>query len=454
MPLDCGPGTGPTASGTAEGASCRLGTNRQAAVSPGLRILAGDGIGSGGNVMARVGMIVLSQYPGDPRVRREAEVLARNGYEVDIICYRNPDQSAVEKMGPVTAHRIMRVRDKTSMLRYLLFSQGFGFAAFLKLEALARHRHFDLVQIHNMPDQLVFAAALQKLRGVPVVLDLHDVMVELFESKWHGVRGRVLLPIVRLVERASCAFADRLITTSEGFRSRLLSRGIPAEKITLVLNAADGRIFYRPADGAMTRQARDGRTLTAPRLVYHGTIAHRFGIHVLIEAVAILRDGGLLPQLRIHGKYDADYRLVLERLIAQLGLADRVTLGGYLTHEEIREMLYDMDIGVVPYLRDSFMDLALSTKAFEYVAVGLPVVASRVDSMTALFSDASLCYSDPGSASSLAAGIRLLCYSPQDRRDRCARADGEYAPLAWPVMEARYLSLVGGLIESKRPGPR
>lgn len=396
--------------------------------------------------MTRVSMIVLSQYPGDPRVRREAEALARHGIGVDIICYRNPDQEAVESYGLVTAHRIMTVRDKTSILRYLLFSQGFGLAAFLKLESLARRHRPALVQIHNMPDQLVFAAALQRLRGVPVVLDLHDLMVELFESKWHGARARLLLPVVKLVEGLSCRFATRLITTSEGFRKQLLSRGIPDDKVTLVLNAADNHIFYRPADGVMERQARDGTALTHPRLVYHGTVAHRFGIHVLIEAVALLRERGLHPELRIHGKYDANYRPVLERLIADRGLGDSVLLGAYLTHEEIRELLYRMDLGVVPYLRDSFMDLALSTKSFEYIAVGLPVVASRVDSMTALFSDRSLRYSEPGDAADLADQIRHLCDAPAERAELSRHADLEYAGIAWPAMEARYVSLIRSLM--------
>lgn len=391
-------------------------------------------------------MIVLSQYPGDPRVRREAEALARHGIGVDIICYRNPDQTEVETFGLVTAHRIMTVRDKTSILRYLVFSQGFGLAAFFKLESLARRHHHALVQIHNMPDQLVFAAVLQRLRGVPVVLDLHDLMVELFESKWHGVRARLLLPVVKLVEGLSCRFANRLITTSEGFRKQLLSRGIRADKVTLVLNSADNHIFFRPADGFMERQSRDGARLTQPCLVYHGTIAHRFGIHVLIEAVALLRDRGLKPVLKIHGKYDANYRLVLERLIAEHGLGDAVLLGDYLSHEEIRELLYRMDIGVVPYLRDSFMDLALSTKSFEYIAVGLPVVASRVDSMTALFTGRSLQYSEPGNAGDLADQIQRLCDFPHERVELSRHADREYEGIAWPEMEKRYVSLIKGLI--------
>ncbi len=396
--------------------------------------------------MSRIAMIVLSQYPGDPRVRREAEALARHGEEVDIICFRKPEQTAVESWGNVTAHRIMLVRDKSSIIRYLLFSQGFGLAAAAKLEALSRTRHYELVQIHNLPDQLVFAALLHRLRGVPVVLDLHDLMVELFESKWHGPRARVLLPVVKLVERLSCGFASRLITTSEGFRGKLLSRGIPADKITLVLNSADNHIFYRPASGVMERDARADAVLTEPRLVYHGTVAHRFGLHVLLEAVALLRDRGLRPTLRLHGKFDPDYRPVLERIVAARGLEQAVTLGEYLTHEEIRELLYGMDLGVVPYLRDSFMDLALSTKSFEYIAVGLPVVASRVDSMTGLLSPRAIAYSDPDNAADLADRIQELCADPARRRDLSRNADVEYGAIAWPVMEERYVSLMTGLL--------
>lgn len=394
----------------------------------------------------RVAMVVMSQYPGDPRVRREAEALARCGVEVDIFCYRNPDQSKEESFGRVRAHRIIVVRDKTSILRYILFSQGFGFVASWHLFWVNLKRRYEVIQIHNMPDQLVFSAIPQKIFGAPVILDLHDLMVELFESKWKGPKARMFLPIVKLVEKASCGFADRLITTSEGFKQRLLGRGIPPEKITLVLNSADNNIFYRPQNGIMERQDRKGQVLKAPRLVYHGTITHRFGIHILIKAMAILKNKGLHPSLRLHGKYDEDYRPYLEGLIKKLDLEDDVHLGGYLLHEEIREMLYKMDIGVVPYLSDSFMELALSTKSFEYVSVGLPVVASDVAAMTSLFSSDSMKYFQPGNEKDLAEQILQFCENPEDRARFPAKADEEYARISWPTMEARYTRLIGSLM--------
>jgi glycosyltransferase involved in cell wall biosynthesis len=391
-------------------------------------------------------MVVMSQYPGDPRVRREAEALARRGISVDIICYRNPSQPSFESFGTVSAHRIVPVKDKTSIVKYMLFSCVFGIAAFIKLASLSMRRRYRLVQIHNMPDQLVFTAFLHRLVGIPVVLDLHDLMVELFESKWDAGRSRRFLPLVKFIERISCGFATRLITTSEGFRQRLLARGMNPDKITLVLNSADKNIFYRPADGVMARHARRGQILDAPAIVYHGTIAHRFGIHVLIEAVGRLQARGLHPTLRLNGKYDEDYRPVLVSLIERLGLQDVVQLGGYLMHEEIREMLDDMDVGVVPYLSDSFMDLALSTKSFEYITMGLPVVASRVGSMTSLFSDDAMRYFVPGDIDDLTDQIEFLCLNPDARDSLPRQADSEYARIDWQVMEARYVGLIEELM--------
>jgi glycosyltransferase involved in cell wall biosynthesis len=396
--------------------------------------------------LKNVAMIVMSQYPGDPRVRREAEALERRGISVDIVCFRNPGQSQIESFDGVTAYRVMAVRDKTSIVKYTLFSMSFGLIAFLKLLAMSFQRRYHLVQIHNMPDQLVFSAFFHRLFGIPVVLDLHDLMVELFESKWDERRSRIMLPLVKFIEKVSCGFANKLITTSTGFQDHLIERGIDPEKITLVLNSADNNIFYRPKKGPMARHARRGQVLTAPSIVYHGTIAHRFGIHVLIEAVALLRDRGLNPTLRLHGKYDEDYQPVLESMISHFNLGDSVHLGGYLLHEDIRDLLYDMDIGVVPYLSDSFMDLALSTKSFEYIAMELPVVASRVGSMTNLFSDSAMKYFTPDHVDDLADQIEFFCRTPEARDDFPAQADLEYAEIAWPVMESRYVDLIEELM--------
>jgi glycosyltransferase involved in cell wall biosynthesis len=91
------------------------------------------------------------------------------------------------------------------------------------------------------------------------------------------------------------------------------------------------------------------------------------------------------------------------------------------------------------------MDLALSTKTFEYVNMGLPVVASRLPSLTALFNDASIHYFAPGNAAELANAIAALCHNPTARQAYVERAARVYEKFSWPIMADRYLNLINGL---------
>jgi glycosyltransferase involved in cell wall biosynthesis len=188
-----------------------------------------------------------------------------------------------------------------------------------------------------------------------------------------------------------------------------------------------------------------------PVLLYHGTVAHRFGLHVAIEAVGRLRER--LPGVRlfIYGRYDPSYRKSLERLVEASGLGGCVSLGGYLPLEKVKEVIGEADIGVVPYLSDPFMNLALSTKTFEYVSMRLPVVASRLDSITSIFTDRSLEYFNPGNATDLADAIMRICRAPALRKDYIDNAAEAYEPISWPVMSKRYLKTINGLISRTDP---
>lgn len=383
-------------------------------------------------------MIVMSLYPNDERVRREAMALERAGYGVDILCQRATTQKKVERFGKVTAYRLTREAAKESLGKYLLISMRFVLAAFLKMQVLSMGRRYDLVQTHNMPDYLIFAGLFQKLRGTPMVLDLHDLSVELYKSKWNGKASK-LLPLVARVERASCALADHLITTSHGFRERLVRRGIPREKVTLVLNTPDPNLYEFQPGRTFHRITRD------LVLLYHGTVAERFGLLSAIEAVALLQERIPGTTLHIFGKYDPTYRERLERRIRVLGLEERVTLGGWLQARQINELIRTADLGVVPYLKDEFMSLALSTKTFEYATTGLPIVASRLPSIASVFDDRALQYYEPGSPADMAEKIVELCEDPERRRSQAARAQLALESITGAVMEDRYVRLIRSL---------
>ena|SRR3990172_752705 len=391
--------------------------------------------------MPRVGMAVFSYYPADPRVRREAEVLARAGYEVDVICLGKAGETPFERFGSITAYRVMKGTErKENLIKYFALSGAFAVLAFAKLLSLSLRHRYHLIQVHNMPDHLVFVGLLHKLAGVPVMIDLHDLTVELFESKTNGSVLGKLLPVVKFVERLSCDFADGVLTTSPGFRQKLLERGIAPKKVTLVFNSADSNLFKMPPRRSWN-VIEEG-----PALLYHGTVARRFGLHVSIEAVAELRKRLPATKLLIYGKYDPAYREELIELVRRLGLEDNVEIGGYLPFEKISETIGRSDIGVVSYLNDPFMNLALSTKIFEYVCMGMPVVAARLDSIKSVFDEESIKYFNPGDPVDLAARIEEFCKDPEARKRFTERAAAEYEVVSWPVMSERYLNTVNELI--------
>jgi hypothetical protein len=74
--------------------------------------------------------------------------------------------------------------------------------------------------VHNLPDFLVFCTFLVKLRGVPVILDLHDLMPEFYVGRFGVSKGGWLSALVRWQERQSCKFANHVITVSEHWRRR------------------------------------------------------------------------------------------------------------------------------------------------------------------------------------------------------------------------------------------
>ena len=144
-----------------------------------------------------------------------------------------------------------------------------------------------------------------------------------------------------------------------------------------------------------------------------GTVAKRFGISTVIEAVAQLQDVIPETKLEIYGKYDDSYFRELSEKIYSLRLKKYIVLGGYLSLEEISLKIEYSHIGIVPYLSDPFMNLALSTKTFEYVAMGLPVIASRLPSLTYIFDDKCINYFEPGNAKDLAKSILEFCLNPE-----------------------------------------
>src|ERR1700730_3113138 len=149
-------------------------------------------------------MLTHSYYDEDPRVRREAEALVACGRPVDVFALRQPGAPALDEVAGVRVHRLGVQRHQgaglaTYLREYLSFLARAGWA-------VTRHhwrRHYAIVQVHTLPDFLVFAGLPLKVVGVPLILDMHEAMPEFFRTRFPRASNRVVHWLVRAQERAS-----------------------------------------------------------------------------------------------------------------------------------------------------------------------------------------------------------------------------------------------------------
>jgi len=393
-----------------------------------------------------VAMIVHSYYEEDPRVRREAETLVEHGFSVDVFALRPPGASEVDRVDGVTLHRLDVKRHQgaglpTYLAEYTVFTARAAFA----LAAAHRRRRFTLVQVHSIPDYLAIAALPLKATGVPLILDLHEAMPEFFRSRFASRLPGVLVgPAVALVrgqERASIALADRVITVNEALGDRLLALGTPAAKVAVVPNSPS-LVRFDPSSHP-DRPFRADDTL---RLVYAGGLSPIYELDVVIDAIALIRSSRSTIDVRLD-VYGRDFGEVPLRERAEaLGIGGRVTLHGRIPLEDVPAAVAAADIGLAPTRRSRFTDYSLSTKVFEYAAMGKPVVASRLPMVERTFGPDTVVTYEPGNADDLAAAILRLADNAADRAARVERTLVRVRQLSWDRAGLDYVALVERLI--------
>ena len=382
-------------------------------------------------------MIVDNNYP-DIRVEREARALVRRGHTVEVICLRQEGDPKRARVDGVVVHRVPVRRQRgmglaAQALEYLVF----GAWAFALVTVLHLRRRFDVVQVHNVPDFLVFAALVPKLTGARVLLDLHDLMPEFFASRFGGRMDGMAVRLVRWQERISTAFADRVLTVTDLWRRTLVERGLEPSRVDVVMNLPDDGLFQR-------REPEVRREADRITVIYHGTLTYRYGVDQLVRAVAVLRDR-LPVHLIIHGRGELVSNL--EALVAELGIADRVVMSTQLLPTAaLPDLIAQADIGVVPNRNDVFTDGILPTKLMEYAALGIPAVVARSTATTAYFDDSMVRYVEPDDVPALAAAIEELAVDP-DRRLALARAAQFFTDrYAWSREAERYIDIVEHMV--------
>ena len=312
--------------------------------------------------------------------------------------YREPD--------PFRVPHIREIRDHIDLLElFTMWTAGFPeprtFCMRVARELRARRGEFDVIH-----DNQSLGAALLKLRqdGFPVVATVHhpitrDRVLEIADAKWwrkpmvHRWYG-----FAEMQKRVARRIPELLTVSSASAADIAADFGVLPSQLRVVPLGVDTELF-RPAENRVP-----GRVIA----IASADVPLK-GVNHLLHAVA-----------RLRAQRDLDVQLVskldpngpTEKLIAELGISDIVTISNGLSDAELAALLASSEIACIPSLYEGF-----SLPAVEAMASGTPIVASRAGALPEVLGVDGDCARlvGPGDVGELAQVLGELLDSPTER---------------------------------------
>lgn len=386
----------------------------------------------------RACMVSYSLYESDNRVRRYAETLAKQGYEVDAVALRGEGESnEVSTIEGVRFFPIQRrIRNEKSRFSYLLKLTAFFLKSMWFLTRQHMQQPYDLIHVHSVPDFEVFAALYPKLQGAKVILDIHDIVPEFYASKFNRPSQSLTFKLLVFAERLSASFSDHVIASNHIWEKRLSQRSVDSSKLTTIINFPDTRIF-RP----------QGRTRTDDRFIflYPGSLNYHQGIDLAIRAFLRVATECNTAEFHIYGSGEQVPALL--ELVKSLGLQDKIKFRISLPIDKIARVMENADVGLVPKRKSGFGNEAFSTKTLEFMSLRVPVIVPDTAIDSYYFDSNVAEFFRAEDEQSLATAMLLLIQNEQRRRQLAANAGEFVKKFTWQANQSIYLDLVNALLK-------
>jgi glycosyltransferase involved in cell wall biosynthesis len=300
---------------------------------------------------------------------------------------------------------------------------------YLRAFRLMRHEGVDVVHAHDL-NTLPVGAALSRATGARLIYDSHELYPEV--STLSPLEARVW----RVVERALIGRADEVVTVCESIAGELSARhGVPRPHV--LLNCPPRPV---PASGdrdLLRRKA--GLAGDEPLVLYQGGFVPNRGLAAFVRAGHHVRRGTLV--LMGWGRLEEELRAI----VAAEGLEGRVVITGPVPPEELAAYTSGADVGVIPYepvgLNNTY---TTPNKLFEYMAAGVPIVASHLPEIVRFVHGLDVGTTFPAAEPrAIAAAIDEVLGDPERAAAMRANALRASEQLCWEVESRKLLELYG-----------
>ncbi len=303
---------------------------------------------------------------------------------------------------------------------------------------LLQRQDFDLVyERYSLWSQAgVDYAALQ---GIPAVLEVNSPLIDEAKTYRGVVHEKQAVTIAEknflnasLICCVSQAVADYVIQTAKKIK--------PKRKLPVIVtpNAVNPDRFE-----SLSRSSLRSKTTEKITIGFVGTLKPWHGLDYLLQAFAVFhqQQPQLNATLLIVG--DGPQRKTMEAMTDELNIADRVQFTGMVNPADIPSWLDKMDIAVAPYPElENFYFSPL--KVFEYMAAGLPVIASDIGQIKDIIQHKQQgLLVIPGSITALVIALQELADNPQQAQRLGSQAQAHiFSHYTWDAVAQTVLEQV------------
>jgi len=339
---------------------------------------------------AKVCVLTSVHIPFDGRIfHREAKSLAKAGYDVVLIARHDRE----ETVDGVRVVPLAQPRNRLHRMTKVLW----------QLYRLAVREDADVYHFHD--PELMIVGLLLKWRGKKVIWDVHEHYPNAILDKHYLPR-----PVRREISRSFDLFERAVIRSFDYVIYTTPFVGARYEK----MKVRRGRIENYPSGGPAATFARDPQE----KVIYLGGMSPTRGLVEVVEAFAILARKYPTWELYLVGSYrPASFEQELRDLAARRGVSANVKFVAWVPYEEKERLSSQAFLGIITYLPYSNNVSCLPNKLFDYMLVGLPVVASDFPLYREIV-EPSRCglLVDPSKPEEIAQAMAYLIEHPQEAR--------------------------------------
>ncbi|GAA2909948.1 glycosyltransferase family 4 protein [Streptomyces erythrogriseus] len=378
--------------------------------------------------------------PFDRRVWQECRTLRDAGWEVDVICPQGTKRDT-EPEAVIDGVRIHRYPLRAATGGPAGYLKEYGAALWHTARLARKVGPVDVVHACNPPDLLFLPALRLKRQGAAFVFDQHDLVPELYLSRFG--RGKDLLYRgVCALERATYRAADVVLATNESYKDVAVRRGGRRPEDVFVVRSAPDTERFHPVDPEP--ELKRGK----PHLLcYLGVMGPQDGVDYALRALAKLRDE--VGRTDWHAVFvgAGDTFDAMVELSRELGLDGQVEFTGRVPDTDLVRWLSTADVCLSPDPCNPLNDVSTMNKVLEYMVMGRPIVSFDLKEARVSAGEAAV-YAKGDDEGEFAALIARLLDDPE-QRSRMGKSGQERinGPLAWRNSQAALLAAYEAAVE-------